>query len=77
MIYRNKLNGNLYELISTEENGLSQVIDLTDNQRCSIRNLDNTNLFERVPEIEQKYALKLEELKAFIKGAKDFYTVKK
>jgi hypothetical protein len=79
MIYRNKLNGNLYEIVGISNGEIYQAIDLTDNQVCSIRaaEIENTNLFEVVPAIEEKYALKLEELKAFIKSAKDFYSVKK
>lgn len=79
MLYRNKSNGNLYEIVGIATGGVYQAIDLTDNQVCSIRaaEIENSNLFEVVPEIEEKYALKLEDLKAFIKGAKDFYSVKK
>ena len=78
MLYRNKQNGNLYEIISDSENGIRQAIDLTDNQRCTIRtqDLENQNLFERVSQVEEMYALKLQDLKDFIKGAKDFYSIK-
>lgn len=79
MLYRNKQNGNLYEVLGEAEKGVYHVIDMTDTQRCSIRaaELDNTNLFERVPSTdEERYALKIEELKDFIKGAKDFYSIK-